>query len=164
MLWPLIIFGLSGRDVVTGSVFATMGIVAFFLLPFAGRFVDKINPFRAGIIELFTLGVAGLVLALTHNLVIFWIAAGFFAIGEAINGPVQAVLLTNYVPSKYRGEILGFDAIIDKILKFLAPFLAGILLAVFSAQGVLFIFILLLWLSLLSIFILKRSRFGSKVF
>ncbi len=162
MLWPLIIFGFSGRDTITGSVFATMGIVAFFLLPFAGRFVDKINPFIAGKIELIILGASGLVLALTHNLIIFWIAAGFYAIGEAINGPVQAVLLTNFVPTKHRGEILGFDAVIDMILNFSAPFLAGILLAIFSAQMVLLAFILLIWVSLSGVLLIKKSTLSLK--
>jgi len=41
MLWPLIIFSIVGRDVIAGSVFATMGMVAFVVLLLVGKLVDK---------------------------------------------------------------------------------------------------------------------------
>lgn len=149
MLWPLIIFSISGKDSVTGSIFATMGVVAFFSLFFAGKFTDKIGPFKGGFISVFFQGSAGLVLALTGDITIFWIGAAIYAIGEAFNGPYQAIILTKYVDSNHRGEILGFDLVIDKTLQTFAPFLAGFLLHLLSPQKILFIFILFFWAALL---------------
>lgn len=152
MLWPIIIFSLTGKDVTTGSIFATMGVVAFFALFFTGRFVDKIGPFKAGLLSVLILGTSGFFLATTNNVIVFWIFAAIFAIGEALNGPYQAVLLTNYVNSNYRGEILGIDAVLDKILQTIAPFLAGFLLNFMCPQKILLIFIILFQVALLAAF------------
>lgn len=147
MLWPLIIFGMVGKDTITGSIFATMGVVAFFILMFSGKLVDKIGPFKSAFISMTILGLSGIVLGLTHNIIFFWIAAAIFAIGEAINGPMQAVLLTNHVSNQHRGEILGLDAVFDRILNTIAPFFAGVLLTYITAQNILLIFISLFWIS-----------------
>jgi MFS family permease len=148
MLWPLIIFAMAGKDAVTGSIFGTMGVVAFFLLLIIGKMVDKIGPFSSSIISMSILGITGLFLALTNNLYVFWVAAGMFAIGEAIYGPTQAVLLTDHVKSKFRGEIMGLDAMVDSMLNTASPFLAGILLVSFDPQTVLLFYVLLFWLAL----------------
>lgn len=140
ILWPLIIFSMAGEDVVTGGIFATMGVVAFVALLFVGRLVDRIGPFKSSFVSMTILGVSGIVLGFTDNLTIFWALAGVFAIGEAINGPMQAVLLTNHVDSEHRAEILGLDAVFDKVLNTLAPFFAGFLLNYIAPQSILVIF------------------------
>ena len=156
MLWPLIIFGMVGKDTITGSIFATMGVVAFLLLLFIGRLVDKIGPFKSAFISMTILGLSGIVLGLTNNIIFFWIAAAIFAVGEAINGPMQAVLLTNHVNSAHRGEILGLDAVFDRTLNTIAPFFAGFLLNYVTAQTILLIFVGFFWLSLFgSMFVYK---------
>jgi len=163
MLWPLIIFAMVGKDTITGSIFATMGIVAFVLLLFIGKLVDKIGPFKSTFISMTILGLSGFMLGVTNNIIIFWASAGIFAIGEALNGPSQAVLLTNYIENNYRGEILGLDSIFDKILNTLAPFFAGIMLNYITAQNILLIFICFFWLSIFySTFIYKIKFFKNK--
>jgi MFS family permease len=150
-----------GRDVVTGSVFATMGMVAFVVLLLVGKLVDKIGSFKSILISMIFLGSGGLVLVLTGNIIYFWIAAAVFAIGEAIYGPAQAVLLTNYVESEHRGEIMGLDAVFDRILNTIAPFLAGFFLNYISPQKVLLLFILLPWLALISSWWLFKTKIKS---
>ena len=158
MLWPLIIFAMAGKDTITGSIFATMGIVAFIFLLFVGKVVDKIGPFKSAFISMTILGLSGIVLGLTNNITFFWIAAGIFAIGEAINGPMQAVLLTNHVKNSHRGEILGLDSVFDKILNTIAPFFAGILLNYITAQSILLIFIGFFWLSLICSIVVYKFK------
>ena len=159
MLWPLIIFGMVGKDTITGSIFATMGVVAFLLLLFIGRLVDKIGPFKSAFVSMTILGLSGIVLGLTNNIVFFWIAAAIFAIGEAINGPMQAVLLTNHVSNNHRGEVLGLDSVFDRILNTIAPFFAGFLLNYISAQSILLIFISFFWLSIFgSMYVYKQFK------
>ena len=161
MLWPLIIFAMVGKDTITGSIFATMGIVAFVLLLFIGRLIDKIGPFKSAFISMTILGSSGLILGLTNNIFLFWIAAGIFALGEAINGPMQAVLLTNHVENNYRGELLGLDAVFDKALNTIAPFFAGFLLHYFTAQNILLIFISFFWLSIFCSFLVYKFRISN---
>ncbi|MBT3355797.1 MFS transporter [bacterium] len=148
MLWPLIIFSFTGKDLSTGAIFATMGFVAFVALFFTGKFVDKVGPFKVGLVSAFVLGSSGMFLATTDSLSMFWFFAAIFAIGEALNGPYQAVLLTNYVNSKYRGEILGIDSVLDKLFQTIAPFLAGFLLHIMTPQKILLIFISFFWIAL----------------
>ncbi|GEM_PF-695016 len=162
MLWPLIIFSITGKDILTGSIFATMGVVAFISLFFTGKFVDKVGPFKSGLYSALILGLSGLFLATTTNLTLFWIAAGFFAIGEALNGPYQAVLLTKYVTKKYRGEIMGLDSVLDKILQTIAPFLAGFLLHSFTPQKILLVFIILFWLALIAASYIYNKKIKQK--
>jgi len=160
MLWPLIIFGMTQQNTMTGSVFATMGIVAFFMLLFIGRVADKIGGFATANRAMFLLGITGLVLVLTKNFYVFWIFAAIYAIGEAMYGPAQAVILTDNVESKYRGEILGLDAVLDKISITIAPVLAGLLLTIWHPQLVLLVYIILFWISLVigNSILVKRTR------
>lgn len=146
-LWPLIIFNISGSNIITGSIFATMGAVAFVLLPFAGRVVDAVGPFRIMLIELVILGTAGVGLALSENITLFWIFAAVYTIGEVLNGPAQGVLLTENVDSDIRGEVAGLDAASDQLLAVLSPFIAGILIALFGIKITFFVFMLLFWTS-----------------
>lgn len=161
LLWPLIIFGISGSDAVTGSIFATMGFVAFFVLIFAGKKVDTHHPIRAMFVSFGFLIGAGAVIVFTDSLLLLWIAAGAFAVGEAIQGPAQAVLLTDYVESHSRGEILGADAVFDNVLGMLSPFFAGFLLLVFTPQHVLGIYIAMLSMSALGGYLLFSKKLRS---
>jgi len=146
----LIIYEMVEKNTTTGSIFATMGVVAFVLLMFVGKLVDKIGPFKSALIETSVLGLSGLMLGLTSSITIFWIAAAFFAVGEAINGPMQAVLLTNHIDSKHRGELLGLDAVFDRTLSTIAPFFAGFMLNYLTAQNILLVFVSFFWISILT--------------
>lgn len=158
ILWPLIIYNMTGKDLMTGMVFATMGVSAFIILPFSGKFADKKGPIKSLFVSTFILGTLGMVLALTDNITLFWIAAGIYAVGEAINGPAESVLLTDNIESEHRGEILGFNSVIDSILKTFSPFLAGIGLVYFSPQKVLLFYIILYWIMLFVISLIYKKH------
>jgi len=149
-LWPLVIFELAQSDLITGSIFATMGFIAFVLLPFAGRFVDRWGPYRIMLLELIVLGTTGVGLALTDNLAVFWLLAGIYTIGEVLNGPAQGVLLTHEVRSGIRGRVVALDATMDQLLRVLSPFAAGFLILHLGVQSAFLVFMALFWLSLLT--------------
>ncbi len=146
-LWPLVIFDISGSDLVIGSIFATMGLVAFILLPFAGKIVDTYGAYSTSLFQFVLLAITGTGMALTDNLSFFWILAGLFTIGEVLNLG-QSVIIAENVPRAIRGEVLGLDAVMDRILNTIAPFFAGFLLLSFSPSSTLLIFISLFWVSL----------------
>lgn len=147
-LWPLVIFEIAKSDLVTGSIFATMGAVAFVLLPFAGKIVDRFGSYRVIFLELLILGTAGIGLAFSGNITLFWIFAAIYTIGEVLNGPAQAVLLTENVDSEVRGEVMGLDATMDQLLAILSPFIAGFLILFIGLQMTFLAFMLLFWVSL----------------
>lgn len=148
-LWPLVIFEIAKNDLITGSIFATMGAVAFVLLPFAGKAVDTFGSYRIVLFELLVLGIAGLGLALSGNIIMFWIFAAVYTIGEVLNGPAQAVLLTENVDSEIRGEVMGLDATSDQLLAVISPFIAGLLITILGLTTTFLIFMLFFWVSLI---------------
>ncbi|MCK5300009.1 MAG: MFS transporter [Candidatus Aenigmarchaeota archaeon] len=161
MLWPLIIFSMAQSDIITGSIFATMGIAAFFILLFSGKLVDRLGPFIPAQISMFILGLSGIFLAFTGNIYIFWLFAAIYAIGEAIHGPAQGVILTEHIESKYRGELLGLDAVFDNIFAMISPFAAGLLLNFWEPQSILLIYISLFWISLAICHIIYKTRINN---
>ena len=149
MLYPLIIYSLTKSDLLTGSVMATQGVIAFFILIFSGKIQKKFGLYPLSFITLIILAISGNILGVTQNIILFWIFIAVYAVGEALYGPIQAVLLIDNIESEYRGEILGIDSIFDTIFATLGPFFAGILLKIINPQQVLFTYTLLFWLGLL---------------
>ncbi|OQB06453.1 MAG: putative transporter [bacterium ADurb.Bin212] len=141
MLWPLIIYDISGRNSTTGSIFATMGIVAFCSLIFIGKIVDKHGEFKSATYSILLLAVSGAAFIATHNLYILWVAASVYALGESLWGPSQMVILTDHVDSSRRGEVLAIDALFDRAYNTLAPILAGLLLGVWNPRYILIIYV-----------------------
>lgn len=148
MLWPLVIFSLAGKNIYTGSIFATMGVVAFVCLLFFGKLTDTIGPVRSLLSATVLLLVSGLALTLFPSLWVFWIAAGVFAAGEALHGTSEGVLLTEYVPSHIRGEILSLNAILSTVIGAATPLLAGVLLGYIPPQQVLLMYMSLFGIAL----------------
>ena len=150
ILYPLAVYTLTGKDLATGSIFASMGITAFIILLFIGRVIDRIGPFTSAFISMSILGTGGILIGTAEHASIFWLGAIITAIGEAINGPMEAVLLTRYVENQYRGEIIGFDTLTDTLLGMLTPILIGSLLNHLTPQTILLILTSLYWIGLAS--------------
>lgn len=147
-LWPLVVYDIAKSDLATGSIFATMGVVAFLLLPFAGKIVDRFGAYRISLVQFAILGTTGVAMGLTHTLSWFWILAAIYTIGEVLNLG-QSVIITEHVPSDIRGQVAGLDAVMDRALNTVAPLFAGFLLTALPAATVLLLFMMLYWISLL---------------
>lgn len=147
-LWPLAIFAIADSDLVTGSIFATMGVVACVLLPFAGRIVDRYGAYRISFFQFALLGITGTGMALTNSVEIFWALAAVYTIGEVLNVS-QIVLFAENVPNEIRGAVVGLDAAMDQLLAVASPFIAGFLIVAFGIQTTLLIFMSLYWVSIL---------------
>lgn len=150
LLWPLIIFGISNNNTITGSIFATMGVAAFLVLITSRYWADRFRPYKILFGSLVLLIISGFFISSTQELFIFWIAAAFFALGEAIAGPSEAVLLTEHVNPAMRGRILAADDTMDKTLASLSPLLAGGLLTIFNAQQVFLVYVVITCIALVA--------------
>lgn len=149
LLFPLSIYALAKSDMLTGSVFASMGIIAMIVLPLAGSMIDKKGFLPCAKVAYVILGISSLGLALSPGIYIFWAFAVLYALGEAINGPMRNVIEMENIENKYRGEILGFYSVYDSVIAAISPLMAGALLLYFSAQEIIVFYSALLWIGLL---------------
>ena len=140
ILYPLIIYEAAKSDAVTGSVFAVMGVTAAFVLPYAGRFIDKKGYLKGAFVAYIVLGFASIGLALSTQVWMFFLFSAFVAVGEAFNGPVRGVIEIDNIENKFRGEIIGFYTAWESTIGALSPLFVGILLGFIGAKSVLFIY------------------------
>ncbi len=156
ILWPLIIYNMSQSDVVTGSIFSSMGLAAFLFLPVIGILVDRYSLIKNLNISLILLGTSGLFLALTDSLLIFWMASVIYSLGKAWNGPTRERIYVEKVKAECRGELSGFNAVVNSLSMMFASFIVGVLLKYFGPQSVLFIFILFFWVTFFILNIFRK--------
>ena len=148
ILYPLIIISFVDSNVIIGSVFATQGVVAMVVLLYAGFFVDKKGYLVGMKTSFLILALASLAMAFSTDLIMFWIFAGLFAVGEAISGPSRGVLEIKNIENEYRAEIIAIFSIFGYLFEALSLFLAGILLTILVPQMVLLFYSLLIWVFL----------------
>ena len=145
VLYPLIVLSFIDSNMITGSIFATQGIVAMILLPLAGNFVDKKSYMPAMRIAFILMAVATSVMAFSGSLTMFWVFAALFSAGLAISGPARGVLEIKNIENKHRAEIIAVLTIFSYLLEAFSPFLAGVLLTILAPQMVLFAYSLIIW-------------------
>lgn len=145
ILYPLIIISFVDSNVITGSVFASQGVVAMIVLLFAGTFVDR-KSYMVGMKTAFLiLAFTSLMMAFSTNLYIFWIFAALFAVGEAISGPSKGVLEIKNIENEHRAEIIATFSIFGYLFESLSPLIAGMLLIALNPQMVLLFYSILIW-------------------
>ncbi len=146
ILYPLIVISFIDSNVVTGSVFASQGIVAMVVLLYAGTFVDRKSYMMGMKTAFFVLAFTSSAMAFSTNLYMFWIFAALFAVGEAISGPSKGVLEIKNIENEHRAEIIAVFSVFGFLFEALSPFLAGILLTILEPQTVLLFYSVLIWL------------------
>lgn len=157
IIYPLAVFAIAKSNTATGSVFAAMGIVAMIVLPFAGHYVDKRGYLSGAKIGYAFLGVSSVALAFSKTLPMFFLFAGLFAVGEAINGPMSGVIEVKRIKNHHRTELMGFYAAHSSLLSIISPLIAGALLLFLSVMQVLLIYSLILWAGMAAAFIIRKQ-------
>ena len=158
ILYPLIIISFTDSNTITGSVFATQGVVAMIVLLFAGAFIDKKGYLTGMRMSFLILAVASSLMAFSTILSTFWILAALFAVGEALSGPAKGVLEIKNIENKYRAEVIAVFVTIGYLFETISPFMAGILLMTLAPQKVLLIYSLTIWISLIVAGIVLKVR------
>lgn len=160
ILFPLAIYAIAKSNTATGSVFAAMGIVAMFVLPAAGHYIDKKGYLKGAKIGYLILGISSLALAFSNTLPMFFIFAGIFAIGEAINGPLSSVIEIKRIKNHHRTELMGFYYAYNSFISVLSPLIAGALLVFLPASKILLIYSAFIWIGIFAAFaILKKQTY-----
>ena len=163
ILYPLIIISFVDSNVITGSIFATQGVVAMIVLLYAGTFVDKKGYLTGMKTSFLILAIASSAMALSTNLIMFWIFAALFAVGEAISGPSKGVLEIKNIENEHRAEVIAIFSIFGCLFGALSPFLAGILLTMLAPQMVLLFYAILIWIFFGIATIILRVRLRKKL-
>ncbi|MEA2003858.1 MAG: MFS transporter [archaeon] len=160
LLYPLAIYSITQSDLITGSIFATMGIVAIFALPLAGSYVDK-KGYRKGLyIAYAILGISTFFLAFSNSLTLFWFFAALLAVGEAWHGSAKGVLEVENIENKYRGEIFGFSWAYSSLIGAISTLFAGFMLLYLDIFTVLLFYSIFFWIALAlgSVFLRRENK------
>jgi MFS family permease len=140
IIFPLLIYSITGSDASTGIVFGAMGIIAMFLLPLTGKLIDKTSPITGLKIAFILYIIALLLLSSVKNYSLFFIGALILSAGKTFNGPAMAKIEVRYIKNDVRGEYLGYFNAYDTITGVAAAIITGYLLKLFDYWEVLFIF------------------------
>jgi len=159
ILYPLILFALSGLDSFTGAVFSVQGITALIVLPIIGKIVDKVGYSKVLKVGYFCLGLGVLTLALTPYVWLIWVAAATVAAGEACNGPGMSKLETINIPNYLRNSVVAVQDVYTTVVELFSTFLTGIMLAFLQPRVIMFIMGVLIFISLaMSTFIMRNTK------
>lgn len=161
VLYPLVIISFVDSNTITGSVFATQGVVAMGVLFFAGNFVDRYSYMTGMKSAFLVLAIASLLMALSWDLATFWIFAALFAVGEAISGPSKGVLEIKNIENQYRAEVLAVFSTAGYFIEAVSPLLAGILLLSLDSKTVLMVYSFMIWFFLVAATIILRMNLKS---
>ncbi len=142
IIFPLIIFELTGGNTATGIVFGLMGVVAMFTLPTAGRYIDKKTSVHGLKISFILYAIAFAVLYMSQNIILFTAGALLLSLGKSFNGPSFVKIETKYIASKKRIEYLSYFKAYDTLTATATAITVGILLDLFTPQMVLLFFMI----------------------
>jgi len=158
LVWPLIVVLFIEDPAVMGIIFAGTGVTAFFVLMFSGKFVDRYGPYPGVTLAFVAFFMGGFLMAFTGSYWWFGVGAALFAVGEAFWGSAQSLLLIDNVASQHRAEVLGVDMIFDSSFTTAGMLGAGALMAVWSAQEVWLVLMLVLLVAYILATIYKMLR------
>ena len=158
IVFPLMIYSMTGSDLNTGIVFSAMGFAAMFLLPLTGHIIDKKGFFFSGIIGLILLGTFSLGMAMSDTFYMLLIMSILFTVGESFNGPLLSYMDIKVIPEEKRPTIVASRATLFALMVLISPILAGFMLRYLNYQWVLITFSVFFWLILLINVILYKTK------
>ncbi|MCD6429321.1 MFS transporter [bacterium] len=140
ILFPIAIYSLTQSNFATGVVFGAMGIIAMFILPLTGKFVDRTSPISGLKTAFLFYTLALFLLAFSNTYIIFFIGALLLSIGKTFNGPSIAKIETEQIKSGIRGEYLGYFSAYDTATGAIVALATGYMLKFFGASQIFMIF------------------------
>ena len=139
IIFPLIIYSMTGKNFYTGLVFALMGVIAAVVFPAVGRYMDKNSSIKGYKIAFVLYTVALLVCFFSKDLVTFTIGALVLSLGKAFNGLCASKIEIRKIKDENRGEYLSYIKSYDTLTAAVTALVIGLLLKFFSPQYVLLI-------------------------
>jgi MFS family permease len=142
ILFPLIIYSMTGKNFYTGLVFGLMGLIAMVVFPTVGKYMDKNSSIKGYKIAFSLYTLALLICFLSEGLILFTIGALMLSLGKTFNGLCAAKIEIRNIKDENRGEYLSYIKGYDTLTAALTCLIIGLLLKFFSPQYILLIFAL----------------------
>ncbi|RLJ00572.1 MAG: hypothetical protein DRP06_01830 [Candidatus Aenigmatarchaeota archaeon] len=162
ILFPLILYAMTGTNAATGVVFGAMGVLAMISNPLAGKLIDKTSPITGLKIAFILYTFSLLFLSLSRNFIPFIIGAVILSLGKTFNGPSMNKIETENIKNEYRGEYLSYFNIYDVLTGTLAAFIVGVLLVYFTPHQILFLFAIFTAVGFIGGMILFKMKLEAK--
>lgn len=140
IIFPLIVYSITGKVFYVGLVFSLMGLVAIFALPLVGRYVDKTFPVISLKISFVLITLSFIILFFSHNIVLFLFGAMVLSLGKVFNGPAFIKIEVQNVKNELRGEYLSYVKAYDTLTAVFASLVVGLLLKVISPRQIILVF------------------------
>lgn len=142
IIFPIIIYNLTGKNLATGLVFGLMGVVATLILPMAGRYIDRKSSLH-GLRIAFVFYISSfLVLYFANHLYIFALGAMLLSLGKAFNGPAFAKIEVKRIMKEKRIEYMSYFRAYDTLTAALTCLVVGLLLDFVTAKTVILVFLI----------------------
>ena len=142
IIFPLIIYSMTGKNFYTGLVFALMGVIVAIVFPAVGKYMDKNSSIKGYKIAFILYTIALLICFFSEDLVVFTIGALMLSLGKAFNGLSATKIEIRKIKDENRGEYLSYIKSYDTATAAVTALIIGLLLKFFSPQYVLLIFAL----------------------
>jgi len=130
-------YGFTAENV--GYVFAYVGLINIIfrgaLLP---KLIDKFKEHSLKIIASLSVIFALLLLALTNNSALLFVAFTFFAFGGGIIRPLMTGTISRSVSKDEQGAILGVAGALGSLVQIVGPMIGGLLLTNFIPESLMF--------------------------
>lgn len=140
IVFPILIYSMTGKIISAGLVFGLMGAVAMIALPVAGRYIDRSTNIRSLKITFALYGIAFMILYFSKNIYVFILGALVLSLGKVFNGPVFDKIEIEKISKENRVEYLSYFKAYDTLTAALACLVVGFMLDVFSPRTVLLLY------------------------
>ncbi len=142
IIFPLIIYSMTGKNFYTGLIFALMGVIAAVVFPIIGKYMDKNSSIKGYKIAFVLYTLALLICFFSKDLVMFAAGALLLSLGKVFNGLCATKIEIRNIKDENRGEYLSYIKSYDTLTAAATALVIGLLLKFFSPQYVLLIFAL----------------------
>jgi DHA3 family macrolide efflux protein-like MFS transporter len=155
LLWYVTLETKSGLIM---ALYIVCGFVPTFILsPFGGVWADryerkKLIMLSDGLIALITLVLAVVFMAGEKSLWLIMLAAGFRAVGTAVQGPAVGAILPQFVPAEHLTKINGISGSIQSAIMLVSPIASGALITFQPMHTVFFIDVVTAALAIATLF------------
>ena len=158
IIFPLAIYSITGSNVSTGIVFAGMGMIAMFMLPITGKFVDRTSPITGLKVAFALYVIALIILSSAKSYPAFLTGALLLSAGKTFNGPSVAKIEVSQIKSDVRGEYLGYFNAYDTVTGVVAATITGYMLKYIDYWQVLFIFAVFTFVGFVSGYMILKTK------
>ncbi len=128
-----IIIPLVGKDTLglsvdaIGVALSAIAVANFAMLIVVGPAIDRFGARQILVHSTLLTGVALVLIAFAHNLMMFWLAIALLGVAAGFNGPAVSAAVATLVPRTMYGPAIGMQRAVGDVGYVIAPVLVGLM-------------------------------------